>query len=180
MTTVVFSNICIFYRQYKNHWKCVFIDLLDQNQPTLCFSPWANGGPFATPWSSISGTILFRGPSGIILAMLPEKKMGLTTNFGHFPKWPLQNLRFSISRKLLHVGSWFGGSKPIFSWSRNKINILYNMADHYYVCKKTKNMKKSKMAANFKLKFGKCVITFVLVATKRWFFSCMRIPIEIK
>ena len=46
-------------------------------------SPWANGGPHAPPpppppppWSSVSGTILFRGPSGIILAMLPEKKTG--------------------------------------------------------------------------------------------------------
>ena len=41
-------------------------------------SPWANGGPYAPPhpalhtqppWSSMTGTILFRGPSGIILAM---------------------------------------------------------------------------------------------------------------
>ena len=29
--------------------------------------------PPPPPWSSVSGTILFRGPSGIILAMLPEK-----------------------------------------------------------------------------------------------------------
>ena len=60
------------------------------------------------------------------------------------------------------------GSKPIFSWSRNQINTLYNMADLYYVCERTKNMTKSKMAANFTLHFGKCVITFVLVAIKRW------------
>ena len=34
------------------------------------------GVPVHPPWSSVSGTILFRGPSGIILAMLPEKKTG--------------------------------------------------------------------------------------------------------
>ena len=44
----------------------------------LCFhsSPWANGGPRAPPPHTptpVSGTILFRGPPGIILAMLPEK-----------------------------------------------------------------------------------------------------------
>ena len=79
------------------------------------YSPWANGGPRAPPpWSSVSGTILFRRLSGIILAMLPEKKLGLTTSFGHFSKWPPHNLRFPISRKLLHVESWFGGLNLYF------------------------------------------------------------------
>ena len=97
------------------------IHFLDTNECNL-FSPWANGGPHAPPppppppplWSSASGTILLRGLSGIILAMLPGKKLGLTTNFGHFSKWPPQNLRFPISRKLLHVGSWFGGLNLYF------------------------------------------------------------------
>ena len=42
-------------------------------------SPWANRGPHVLPppWSSVSGAILFRGPSGIILAMLLEQKLGL-------------------------------------------------------------------------------------------------------
>ena len=43
-----------------------------------------------------------------------HKKMGLTTSFGHFSKWPPQNLRFPISRKLLRVGSWFGGLNLYF------------------------------------------------------------------
>ena len=43
-----------------------------------------------------------------------RKKLGLTTHFDHFSKWPLQNLRFPIARKLLHVGSWFGGLNQYF------------------------------------------------------------------
>ena len=39
-------------------------------------SPWGNGGSRAPTGSSVSGTILFRWPSGIISAMLPEKKTG--------------------------------------------------------------------------------------------------------
>ena len=46
-------------------------------QGRICISPWANGGPHAhTPWSSMSDTILFKGPSEITLAMLPEKRTG--------------------------------------------------------------------------------------------------------
>ena len=71
-----------------------------------------------------------------------------------------------------YLGNYFTddhdlGSKPIFSLSMNQINTLYNIADLYYVYERTKNMKKSKMAANFTLHFGKCVITFVQVAIKR-------------
>ena len=63
-------------------------------------SPWANGGPRAHPpsWSSVSGTILFRGASGIILAMLPEKKnwdslpiLAIFQN-GHLKIWDFQYL----------------------------------------------------------------------------------------
>ena len=93
------------------------------------------------PWSSMSGTILFRGLSGIILAMLPEKR-GLPNIFSHFSKWPPQNLRFPISRKLLHVGSWIGESKPMFSWPRNQINTLYSMTDRYYMCNRKKKHEK--------------------------------------
>ena len=123
----------------------------------ITISPWANGVP-VQPWPSVSGTILFRGPSGIILAMWPQKKTG-TTNFDHFSKWPPQNLRFPISR--------------------NQINTLYSMADHYYVCKRMKNMKKSKMAANSALYFGKFAITFVLVAIRRWFW-CLNLSFHVR
>ena len=41
-------------------------------------------------------------------------KMGLITNFSHFSTWPPQNLRFPISRKLLNLGSWFGGLNLYF------------------------------------------------------------------
>ena len=77
------------------------------------FSPWANAPP-PPPMILREWYHFVHGPSGIILAMLPEKKLGLTTNFGHFSKWPPQNLRFPISRKLLRVGSWFGGLNLYF------------------------------------------------------------------
>ena len=71
-------------------------------------SPWANMGPHAPPsWSSVGGIIVFRGPIGVRIEMLPEKKLGLTTYGGHFSKWPPQNLLSPISRVLVHVGSWF-------------------------------------------------------------------------
>ena len=117
-----------------------------------------------------SGTILFGGPSGIILAMLPEKKLGLTTIFGHSE---ISNISEITSCRIM---IW--GSKPIFSWSRNQINTLYSMVDHYYGCKRTKNMKKSKMAANFTLYFGKCVIALFLVTIKRWFW-CLNLGFHV-
>ena len=132
-------------------------------------SLWAIRDPHHAPptmiWSSKSGIILFKGLSGTILAMLPEK-MGQATNFGHFSKWPPQNLRFPLSRKFIQVGSWFGGSKPILSWSRNQMNMVGSMADHYYVC----TSEKPEMATNVTLDFGKCVIHSVLFAFKRLFW----------
>ena len=118
-------HVCkIWFRIY---WRFVIINqhIMAQWNPIvlaiITISPWANGGPRATPhphphppWSSVSGTILFRGPSEIILAMLPPKKLVLTTNFDHFSKWPPQNLRFPISQKLLHVGSCFLGQNLYF------------------------------------------------------------------
>ena len=43
--------------------------------------------------------------------------------------------------------------KPIFSRSRNQINTLYSMADHYYVCKTMKNMKKIQDGRQFRTLF---------------------------
>ena len=110
-------------------------------------SPWLNGGPHAPPppppppqWSSFSGTILFRGLSGITLAILPEKNWDSLLISVIFHNGCLKILRFPISPKLLHVGSWFGGSKPIFSWSRNQIykawqNVVMCIKDKKYVKK---------------------------------------------
>ena len=56
----------------------------------------------------------------------------------------------------------------------NQIKTLYSMADHEYVCKWTKNMKKSKMAVNFTLYLDNCVITFVLDVIRRWFWCLNR------
>ena len=121
------------------------------------------------PWSSVSGTILFRGPSGIILAML-LKKIGLTTNFGHFSKWPPQNLRFPISPKLLHVGSWFWGLN-LYLLGQGIFNTLCSKADHYYVCKRTKNMKNIQDGRQFHT-------LFVLVAIRRWFW-CLNLSFQV-
>ena len=55
------------------------------------------------------------------------------------------------------------GSKPIFSWSRNQINTLYSMADHYYVCKRTKNMIKNPIKNSNRDKMnmiGACLILY--------------------
>ena len=91
-----------------------------------------------------------------------------------------QNSNSEISNisEITSCGIMIWGSKPIFSCSRNQINTLYSMADHYHVCKRTKTLNKSKMAANFTLYFGKCVITSVLVAIKMWFW-CLNLSFHV-
>ena len=71
------------------------------------------------------------------------------TNFGHFAsKSEISNISEITSCRISILGF-----KPIFTWSRNQINTLSSMEDHYYLCVRTKNMKKSQMAANFALYF---------------------------
>ena len=130
------------------------------------------------PWSSVSGTILFGGPSGIILAMLPDKKTGTHYYFRPFIKMAASKSEISNISEITSCRIMIWGSKPIFSWSRNQINTLYSMADLYYGCKRTQIMKKSKMAANFTLYFGKCVIALVLVAMKRWIW-CLNLSFHV-
>ena len=102
----------------------------------------------------------------------------------HFVQGTLRNHISDVTRKknwdseIISCRIMILGSKPIFSWSRNQINTLYSMADHYYVCKRMKNLKKSKMAANFALYFGKFVITSVLVAIRRWFW-CLNLSFHV-
>ena len=61
-----------------------------------------------------------------------RKKLGLTTHFGHFSKWPPRNQRIPISRVLLHIGSWFKslniyllgqGIKQLYYWAWQTIII---------------------------------------------------------
>ena len=136
LTSYVFWRCMILNDYYGRFFSCVPSPVED----TYVYSPWATGDPHAPP----------PHPP-------PLKKLGLTTNFG-------QILRFPISRKLLHVGSWF--------WCLNLyfLGALYSMADQCYVCKRTKNMKKSPRWPPISLYFGKCVITSVLVAIRRWFW----------
>ena len=147
-SSIYHSNYC--YLTWRTFWLiCTTQGLLLSHN-----SLWANGGPRAPPpWPS-------------------RKKKGLTTDFGR-SKSEISNISEITSCRIMILGC-----KPIFSWSRNQINTLYNMADHYYLCKRTKNMKKSKMAANFTLYFSKCVITFVLIAMKRWFW-CLNVSFHV-
>ena len=52
------------------------------------YSPWAERGHRAPPppLLSKSASNLFRGLLGMLLAMLPEKKLGRNMSFGHFLK----------------------------------------------------------------------------------------------
>ena len=51
-----------------------------------------------------------------------RKKLGLTTNFGHFSKWPPQNMRFPISRKLLHEKNQCGNG---YNWRKSLVVYAY-------------------------------------------------------
>ena len=63
--------------------------------------------PMHPPWPSISGTILFKGLSGIILAMLREKKLVLITYFGHFYTRPVLAFRYCRCLRLcVCVSAW--------------------------------------------------------------------------
>ena len=79
---------------------------LSHDWPQNIYSPWVNGDP-PTPHPMIlrEWYHFVRGTLRNHISDVTRKKMGLTTNFGHFSKWPPQNLRFPISRKSLHVGS---------------------------------------------------------------------------
>ena len=95
-------------RQNEKCGKHVVTRLSGYTAKTHPSSPWANRGPRAPPpWSSVGGIVVFKGPIGVRIAMLPDKKLGLTTCGGHFSKWPPRNLLSPISRVLVHVGSWF-------------------------------------------------------------------------
>ena len=77
-------------------------------------SPWANGGPRAPPMILREWYHFVQGTLRNHISDVTRKKLGLTTNFSHFSKWLPQNLIFPISRKLLHVGSWFWGLNLYF------------------------------------------------------------------
>ena len=66
------------------------IDPASHEENRIQYSPWARRGHRAPlpPLLFKSCTILFRGLLGMILAMLPEKKLGRNMGFGHFSKWP--------------------------------------------------------------------------------------------
>ena len=78
-----------------------------------------------------------------------RKKTGTHFYFQPFFKMAVLKSEISIISEITSWRVMIWGSKPIFSWSRNQINTLYGMGDHYFVCKRTKNMKNSKMATNF-------------------------------
>ena len=104
---VKYKHIYIFLYNCLNLWSASKEWLADKNPLPR------------PPWSPMSGTILFMNSQESYLPCY-LKKMGLTTNSGHFSKRLPQNLRFSISRKILHVGSWFGGLNLYFlgQWIR--------------------------------------------------------------
>ena len=103
-----------------------------------------------------------------------KKKLGLTTNFGNFSKWPPEI--FNIS-EITSCRIMICGSKPIFSWPRIQINTLYSLTANQYVCKRTKH-ENIQDGRNFALYFGKCVITSVLVAINRWVW-CLNLSFHV-
>ena len=105
-----------------------------------------------------------------------RKKVGLATNSkpGIFNISEITSYRILIWR-----------FKPTFLWSRNQINTLCSMADHYYVCKGTKKGKLQD-GRQFCTLFRKMCHNFCSSCNKKVSLvfkpksSCMRIPIEMK
>ena len=81
------------------------------------------GVPMHPPWSSVSGTILFRGLSGIMLVMLPEKT-GTHYQFRPFFKMAAAKSEISNISEITSCRIMIWESKHIFSWSRNQIYII--------------------------------------------------------
>ena len=100
--------------KFKITTKCLLSIIIVSTLSHLT-SSWANGGPHAPPmilhewYHFVQGTL-----RNHISDVTRKNKLGLTTSFGHFSKWPPQNLRFPIYRKLFHVGSWFGSLNLYF------------------------------------------------------------------
>ena len=147
------SRIVYRYQQISQWISQVILitgDIFSENQYIYIYSPWANG----PPWSSwvlpfCSG---FRGLSEIILAMWPEKK---TDSQLISPFFKMVDSKAEISNISEITSCWvmIWGSKPIFSCSRNQLNTLCSMVDHYYMCKGTKNIKKIQDGHQFRTLF---------------------------
>ena len=158
---------------------------MTRGRHTMHSSPWANGGPRASPPPPPPPPMILRewyhfvqGTLRNHISDVTRKNTGTHYQFRPFFKMAASKSDISNILQITSSRIMIWGSKPIFSWSRNQINTLYSMADHYYVSKRMKNMKKSKMATNFALYFGKFVITSLLFAIQRWLW-CLNLSFHV-